>query len=647
MKVVVVSVVRDRVMYERCIAGNQHLADVERVALDNREKNEPIPVLYNHFLDGYDYAEPVWFVFCHEDFQMLEPLGTLLAKADAGALWGPVGATTTWRWGVNPRLTVLGGLQESDKTGGNLRTLGNVVSVGTMADTLDCMCVAVHSSLVQAHHLRFDERFDFDLYAEDFCVTARQVGAISRILPLQCRHWSKGELGARYQAAEQTFSEKWPNVCVTGTSSEILGGGAGVFRRLLVGLKRAKRRFAASQSLKGMGWSFAGKFSVKAVQFGFSIILARLLCPADFGLVGMIAIFLAFCEIFADCGFGAALIRKQNRTEDDYATVFWFKAAIAALGYWVLFFAAPLIARFYHEPLLVPITRVVALGLVISCMASVAYLRLWVALKFRTMALLAFLGSLLSGVVGVLLAWRGLGVWAVVGQGLSWHIINCCLLFAATRWLPAFRFSRASFRSFFDFGWKHLMTGVINATYQNGYAMVVGRAFGAADLGLFNRADYYTAEAGNVVSGVVNDVNYPILSSYQNDPDRLWRSYRRLQWLVAGVMLPGMALLAVFAEPLIRFIIGEQWVPCVPYLQVLAIGAAVNPLVSLTVVPMCVKGRTDLALKLELIEKPLAFGLLLAAIPFGILAICVAKSISLVLFLLVNSVVLGKVLWKR
>jgi len=644
MKVVLISAVRDQAMYEQCIAANPHLADEERAALDNREKNEPIPVLYNRFLDGYDYAEPAWFVFCHEDFQMLEPLAPLLEKADAQSIWGPVGAMTTWCWGVNPRLTVLGSLRESDKTGGGLRPLGNAVPIGTMADTLDCLCVAVHSSLVKAHRLRFDERFAFDLYVEDFCVTARRAGVASRIFPLQCRHWSKGELGARYQAAERAFAAKWPTICVTGTSSEILGGGAGFVRRALVGLKRAKRRFTASKSLNGMMWSFAGKFSAKAVQFCFSVILARLLCPADFGLVGMITVFLVFCEIFADCGFGPALIRKQNRTEDDYATVFWFKTAIAALGYLVLFLAAPLVARFYREPLLVPITRVVALGLIISGMASVAYLRLQAELKFRTIAFLSFLGFLLSGGVGVICAQKGLGVWAVVGQGLSWHVINCILLFAATRWLPALRFSRTSFRSFFDFGWKHLMTNGINAVYQNGYAVVIGKTFGPLDLGLFNRADYYTAEVGNVVGSVVNDVNYPILSSYQKDPDRLWRSYRRLQWLVAVVMVLGMALLAAFAELLISLVIGEQWVPCVPYLQVLAIGAVVSPLVSLTIVPMYVKGRTDLALKLELIEKPIAVGLLLAAIPFGLLAICAAKSISILLFFAINSVVLKRAL---
>jgi len=241
MKTVVISVVRDWAMYGKCISGNPHMTGVERAALDNRERNEPVPTLYNRFLKGYDFSEPAWLVFCHEDFQPLEPLEPCLQDADVRSLWGPVGARTTWRWG-NPRLTVCGRLEESDKAGNALRTYGRAVPLGTPVETFDCQCVIVHSSAVEEFRLRFDVRFAFDLYVEDFCVAASQAGVASRILPFACRHWSKGALGARYRVAERAFAEKWPKVCVTGTSSEILGGGASPYRRILLQAKKFKRR---------------------------------------------------------------------------------------------------------------------------------------------------------------------------------------------------------------------------------------------------------------------------------------------------------------------------------------------------------------------------------------------------------------------
>jgi len=397
-------------------------------------------------------------------------------------------------------------------------------------------------------------------------------------------------------------------------------------------------------AVRGMAWSFAGRFAVKAVQFGFGVVLARLLCPSDFGLVGMIAIFIALSEILADCGFGAALVRKCDRNEDDYATVFWFKLALASVAYAALFAAAPFIAKFYGEPLLVPLTRLVSIGVVLSAAASVAYLRLQVGLQFRKMALLSFAGIVLSGAVGIVCAWRGLGVWAVVSQGLSWHLVNVMLQFGAARWLPAMRFSMVSFRSLYDFGWKHLMRGVIDAVYNNGYALVIGKSFGAADLGLYNRADYYTAEVGATVGGVANEVNYPILSQLQGESAKLRRSYFRLQLLVAAVMVPGMAVLVVFAEPIVRFVIGAQWLGCVPYLRILAVGAAFAPLAGLAYLPMYVKNRPDLVLKTELVMKSATFALLFAAIPFGILAICVVKSLSSVVTFVVSATVARRTL---
>jgi len=394
-----------------------------------------------------------------------------------------------------------------------------------------------------------------------------------------------------------------------------------------------------SFALKDMGWSLTGRLLIKVVQFGFSIVLARLLCPEDFGLVGMVAIFMALGSVLTDGGLVAALIRKADRTEDDYATVFWSKLAVAVFLYGVLFLCAPGVAAFYDRPDLTPVMRVITLGLPIAAGISTFIARLQVNARFRDQALVSALAILLSGVVGVVLANEGLGVWAVVGQGLSWQVIMFGLLVAVNRWLPKMRFSFASFSSLFDFGWKHMTRAVMDAIYGNASAVIVGKSFGATDLGLYNRADYYTAEIGSLVSGTVNEVNYPLLSKIQNDEALLRRSYHRLQLLVAAIMIPGMTLFAVFADVLIRVVIGSHWTPCVPYLRILAVGAALSPLVMLTFTLMYVKGRSDLALKLTLIEKPIALGLLFLALPFGIAAICVVNAVSILLTFCVNEYV--------
>lgn len=238
--VVLVSVVRDFAMYGRCVGANACAADCSRVALDNREQNEGIPVRYNRFLAERPADEDAWYVFCHEDFELLAPLPPLLAQADPGALWGPIGASTRVRFGVYHQWRLVGSVEECAKDGSNRRRIGESVPQGTPVETFDCQCLAVHSSLVRRHGLRFDEALTFDLYAEEFCIAAKErAGVVSRILPVAARHWSGGRVQPRYYAQEAHVNAKYPRVCYTGTSSWILGGRPPFFRRLTVAAKRA------------------------------------------------------------------------------------------------------------------------------------------------------------------------------------------------------------------------------------------------------------------------------------------------------------------------------------------------------------------------------------------------------------------------
>ena len=241
MKIVLVSVVRDFGMYDRCVRNNPHVGESELVPVDNRARNEGIPVGYNRFLDSRPPDEDAWYVFCHEDFELKAPLDLL--QVDSDSLWGPIGAVTQVVCGIYHRWQLVGTVEECRKDGSNLRRAGTPVPQGTPVETFDCQCLIVHSSLVQRHHLRFDEALTFDLYAEEFCMAAKEkADVVSRILPIKACHWSGGSVQPRYFTQEAHVNAKYPNVCYTGTSSWILGGNPPLGRRLTVGIKRLLRR---------------------------------------------------------------------------------------------------------------------------------------------------------------------------------------------------------------------------------------------------------------------------------------------------------------------------------------------------------------------------------------------------------------------
>lgn len=233
-KVIVISVVRDFRMYDRCVARNDFNVGCELLPIDNRENNDGIGVCYNRFLNEYDYSQGAWFVFCHEDWEVEEMLSLRLTNIDKGSLWGVIGAATVRRMGVYAQWRLLGRIEESNKDGSHIRNLGEPVPQGTLVDTFDCQCMVVHSSLVKNHNLRFDENLTFDLYVEDFCIAANEkAGVLSRILPVKCRHWSGGNVQPRYKAQEAYLNAKWRTAgAYTGTSSLLLGGKAPWWWRL-------------------------------------------------------------------------------------------------------------------------------------------------------------------------------------------------------------------------------------------------------------------------------------------------------------------------------------------------------------------------------------------------------------------------------
>ena len=320
---------------------------------------------------------------------------------------------------------------------------------------------------------------------------------------------------------------------------------------------------------KGVLWSSIERFSVQGIQFVIMIIMARLLTPEDYGLVGMLTIFLAVSQSLIDSGFSQALIRKQNRTEVDNSTVFYFNIAVGLALYLLFYISAPWVADFYGLPELSLVMRVVCLGIIFNSLAVVQRALLTVRIDFKTQAKASLIAAVISGMAGIILAYTGFGIWALVCQQLVNLGINTLLLWIFSKWKPMRTYSWKSFRELFSFGSKLLASGLLDTTYNNIYPIVIGKVFSAGDLGHYTRAQQFSVFPSSNITGILQRVTYPVLCSIQNDIDRLRGVYRKFLKLSAYVVFPLMTGLAAVSFPFIRIVLGEKWIFCAVLLQII------------------------------------------------------------------------------
>mgnify|MGYP002623692211 CR=1 FL=1 len=376
-----------------------------------------------------------------------------------------------------------------------------------------------------------------------------------------------------------------------------------------------------------MAWTGLDKLGSHVIQFVISIVIARLLMPSDYGIIGMLAIFIAIAQTFLDSGFANALIQKKGRTEVDYATVFYFNFVISIVLYGIFYVSAPYIASFYEIPILTDVTRVVSLSLIINGLAIVQTAKLSIELNFRLQAIASIVSVIGSGLIGLWLAYIGYGVWALVFQNISHSFVRTIILWLFAKWKPLLVFSFSSFKQLFSFGSKLLASSLINTIYTNIYTLVIGKAFSSpAEVGFFNQGNHFSRLPMQIVQDVVIKVNYPILSELQDDNSRLVQTYKKLLRMPMFILFPILVGLCAVASPLIEVLLGAKWLPCVPILQVLCIGYMFSPLTTINLNLLYVKGRSDLVLKLELIKKPIAFLILFASLPFGLIWMCIGKA---------------------
>ena len=394
----------------------------------------------------------------------------------------------------------------------------------------------------------------------------------------------------------------------------------------------------ASKSIHGILWSAVEKFSLQGVQFLIGIILARLLSPSDFGMIGMLSIFMGVSQTFIDCGFSSALIRQKDVSAKDYGTTFLINFFISLLAFLILFFTAPFIAKFYSIPELELVIRVFSATLIINALFTVHNVKLIRNIDFKTQSKASICSALISGAVGIILAYKGFGVWSLVVQAICNSILNLILLTFLLKWFPSPTFSRKSFHNLFGFGSKILIASIISSIYSNLYNIVIGKKFCATILGYYARADQLGQFPSQNIAGILSRVTYPILSQLQDDSERLRDVYIKYLQLSCFVIFPLMTGLAALAKPLIILLLGEKWVPSVILLQILCLGLMFDPICNINLNLLYVKGRSDLVLKLEIIKKTIAITILVVSLPFGLTGLCIGRALYGITAALLNMI---------
>ena len=375
-----------------------------------------------------------------------------------------------------------------------------------------------------------------------------------------------------------------------------------------------------NKTVKGLGWSALDNAARYGMQFMIGIVLARLLSPDDYGLLGLVGIVTVVCTALVNGGFTTALIRKKNATEEDYNTVFICNLTMSLLLYGVTFLCAPLIADFFSREELTPLVRVSSLGLIIGALGMVQQTRLTKRIDFKTQTKITLVASAVSGVVGIGMALASFGVWALVGQQLTSQIISTILLYIYNRWLPCLRFSIESFHVLFGFGWKMMVSILLDAVWKELYQVVVGKFYNPATLGQYTRAKHYANLFSQNLTAVMERVTYPVLSSIQDDKERMFSAYRRIIRTSMFITTIALFSLGAVSEPLIYCMIGPKWHEASTYLPLICINYSLYPLHAINLNMLQVQGRSDLFLGLEVIKKiiilaPLFVGAFIGIMP--------------------------------
>lgn len=396
------------------------------------------------------------------------------------------------------------------------------------------------------------------------------------------------------------------------------------------------------KAVKGVFWSAIDKGGVKAISFIVSIIIARILSPDDYGIIGMILVFINISAIIIDSGISQALVQRKDRSDTDMSTAFFFNIAIGLLCYLLLFTLAPAISRFYNVAELTSILRTLGLVLIFNSFATVQRANLLIRLDFKTMAMVNLIGVLASACVGLYTAYSGFGVWALVFQQLSMSIAVSSVFWIMGKWHPLLCFSTDSFKHLWHFGNKLLIAGLVATSLREVYSMTIGKFYHKAELGFYSRAVQTTDMVAYTTYDVINAVSFPILSTLQDDRTRLVAVYSRMLAMTAFIIFPVMTMLAVLAGPLVSVLLTDKWLPAVALMQWLCFARVFTPISALNMNILNAMGRSDLFLKLDLSKTPLVIIAMIITIPLGVKAIVIGNFVTTFISYFINAYLPGR-----
>ena len=390
-------------------------------------------------------------------------------------------------------------------------------------------------------------------------------------------------------------------------------------------------------TISNMLWRFLERCGAQGVSFVVAIVLARLLGPEDYGTIALVTVFTSILQVFIDSGLGTALIQKKNADNIDFSTVFFFNLIMCGVIYICMFFAAPFIADFYGKPEITALVRVLSLNIVISGISHIQYSYVSKNLMFKKLFFATLSGTILSAIIGIAMAYKGFGFWALVAQNLSNHVINALITWIMVRWRPQFVFSFQRFKGLFSYGWKFFASGLLDRVYNELRQLIIGKKYSSTDLAFYNKGRQLPNYLITNINTSIDSVLLPTMSKVQDDKDAVKAMTRRAIKTSSFIIWPCMVGLGVCAEPLIRLLLTESWMQSVPFLRIFCFTMAFYPVHTANLNAIKAMGRSDLFLRLEIIKK--VYGIIAIAISmwFGVFWMAASLLVTTVISSFVNA----------
>lgn len=392
----------------------------------------------------------------------------------------------------------------------------------------------------------------------------------------------------------------------------------------------------------GVIWSAIDKFSIVIVTLIFEILIARLLSPNEYGIIGMISVFVVLGQVFIDGGFSVALIQKTDRTESDFSTAFYFNLFLAIVVYIVIFVCSPLISDFYGIDLTLYI-RLISINIILNSLVLVHRAKLSILLDFKTQAKFSFLSVLISGLIGFVLAYNGYGIWALILQSISLNFCNTIFFWIKMRWFPEMGFSRESFNSLFSFGSNLLLSSIIQAIYQNLYSVVIGKSFSSKELGLYAKSNQFSLMPITIMTSVLQRVSLPYFSSFKNDLAKLYQLYLKYTKIICVIFFPGVIGFMILAKNFVLIFLSSSWSETIPILQLLLITFIFYPIIVVNMTILQVQAKTKLFLIIEIVTKILGLTILSTTFMYGFMYLMIGLLLQQLFQLIITSILINRI----